>query len=321
MIQHPLISTNTPTQNDILRIKITYPTAHIRLITLYLTGFITYTDQNTQFLESVPIVLKINEKISGIDEIDQYLPKNILPSYHSDNFNISYYINLKFIDQHSDYVVKKEFGVINRYLQYVDISQMIVLEQEMCRVRGCKPIKEYYDLMKDLTVDINYVESDKTQKLGMIDKKIKDSLFLEKYKNIRYTHCIESLIVDAPPLIEPRLRKFFIKIETTKIVEIHISDTFYTNRINYVRIRYLKEISNTSIKIKQQEKEVLRQIEFDKNIFEREFCSEKCVDVEVDVFLESRDVFSIECFVFLTRFVVVLGLDSNEIEVPVIVAK
>lgn len=321
MNQHPLINTSPTFQNDILRVQITYTSANVRLITHNITGMVTYTDTITQFLTSVPIVLKINESISGEDLVEHYLPKNIPPSYRSSNFTISYFVNLKLIIDEKEYIVRKEFTVLNRYQECFDISQMIVLEQDMCRVKCTKPIKEYYSMVKEFTRNKDFEQMSTDKKLKIINHAIKESHILEKHKKVRYTNRIEDFLTDPPAVIKPLLRKFYIKIADKKLAEIHISDTFYTNRINTVRVKYLENINLTKMKIRQQEKEIQRQIEFETEIIRDVFCSDKCVEKVYELFVPSSDVFSMECFVFISQFVLVLVLDNNEIKVPIRLAK
>lgn len=319
--QHPLIHTNSPSQNDILKITITYFPIEVRLLTLQIIGTITYSNTSTEFLLSVPIVLKINENILGSDNIEYYLPKDLLPTYHSTNFNITYTIILRLINEKHDYQIKKEFTVLNINYNYISIENTIVLEHDLCRVKCDKPTRLYYNTMRESIQCHNLEESSLVEKLTLIDNIIKDANMVELFKNVRYANNIEMYRIDEMLKLNTRSRKFLVQIAEVRIAEIQINDTFYTNSSNSIKIIYFKDINITKIRIKQQEKEVMRQIEYDNEILKHVLCSKYCVEKEIALFIGDESVFSLECFVFISRFVLKINFDSNEIEIPLRLVK
>lgn len=170
------ITTNTPSQNTLLKIQISPSPTYIHLLTLKIIGILD-SNYTAVFLESIPIILGIKEFLKEKFEIEYYLPKNVLPSYCSENFKISYFVLLNVhLSEFEVFCEKVEFFVEGGNLVNV-FENVIVLDYGFCRVKCGNKLREEYskidfgiNKVSDIDEKINSIENRNTPQIGNINE-------------------------------------------------------------------------------------------------------------------------------------------------------
>ncbi|KAM0688137.1 hypothetical protein COBT_000610 [Conglomerata obtusa] len=125
------ITTNNPSQNGILTAYITSPLPHyFKLLTAYVTSTLTTCEGEFKILESVPVVLRLNQIFKQTMVVSVYLPHDVMPSYETEHFRVRYFFYVKAYDW---FVMRKEF-VVRKTCESFIHAGLRVIEQMMCRV-------------------------------------------------------------------------------------------------------------------------------------------------------------------------------------------
>lgn len=323
------ITTNNPTQNDILSIEIKFvdlDEKRFKLILLSIVGILDYKDEEIMFLKSIPVVLTILNTVKDLDQTSKilyYLPKSIPPSYRSQNFEISYHLVLEVTCDDGKYIsLQRKFDVYDNIYEFFDIEQMIIIPEEFCQFRFNSDFrKEYFHMIANKMKSLengpdSFIHMDKEKKLSCLSSIIAESKILEKYKDYRYNNCLTQYLQEND-ITYPYNRSFSIRDGKKLMCEIKVDDILYVDTANTIKFLFLDNIKDVKIQVYFTEKETRYGTKHEEKIYSDNVNVDYCVEKNYLLRFDNLKLFTLACTHFVTSFFIRLSIDGHKFEIPI----
>ncbi|KAM0677182.1 hypothetical protein BDAP_002193 [Binucleata daphniae] len=158
------------------------------------------------------------------------------------------------------------------------------------------------------------------QKLQMMEHEVhKIDCTTQNIKYIKYKNNLQKLKKNINIKIDQKERVFSVKENENVLTEIKVGNIFFINKNNKIEIKYKDNVKTTKIIIKKVERKTGFSLDFENVIYEKEYVTDHCVSKTFDLFLDDAKYHTISCFYFIVSFTIIISLDDNQIELPIII--